>query len=155
MADGLREVLGGAVIANSRSKALLTRYKLCVLIVDITVNWSVGFLIEVSDIVMLVDNGNLKIMNFETGERNLGVQLFEVTDRSYNIVAGNVKLKLMGGLGFSLSSRYGLVSPSSKLTTGSTSSLLKLTPSYGQTTIILGASEVDSLRRLRHSGSLG
>lgn len=120
---------------STRGRALLTRYKNCVLTIELTVNWSVGSLIEVSDVVILRDEGFLKIMNFETGERNLGIQLFEVIDRQYNIVAGNVKLKLLGGLGFSLESRFGLISPSSRVEQGSTNSAIRVKPSFGQTDI--------------------
>lgn len=134
-APGLRSNIGGATVAQQRGRALLNRYKNIALTIELTVNWSVGSLIEVSDIVLLNDNGQLKIMNFETGERNLGSQLFEVIDRQYNVTPANVKLKLLGGLGFSVDSRFGLYSPSSNLNSGSTSILLRLIPSYGQTTV--------------------
>lgn len=136
-AKGLRSRFGAASVANIRGRALLNRYKDVALIIELTCNWSAGSLIEVSDIVLLNDNGNLKIMNFQTGVRNIGSQLFEVIDRQYNIMAGNVKLKLMGGLGFTQDSRFGLISPSSILGTGNTSTLLRLTPSYGNTEIPL------------------
>lgn len=125
--------LGGALLAQVRGDALLNRFDRCLIWVELTVNWAVGSLIEVSDIVVLSDEGNLKIMNFETGERNLGTQLFEVIDRNYQILTGNVKLKLLGGLGFNLTSRFGLYSPSSVLAAGGTTTLLRVSPSYGQT----------------------
>ena len=127
--------LGGALIAQERGSALLSRFKNCLIWIELTVNWAVGSLLEVSDIVVLKDNGTLKIMNFETGLRDLGVSLFEVIDRNYQIVTGNVKLKLLGGLGFDVSSRFGLVSPSTILGPGTTSTSLRLTPSFGQTTL--------------------
>lgn len=136
-AKALRSRFGAGSVANIRGGALLTRYKNVALMIELTTNWQAGSLIEVSDIVLLTDNGNLKIMNFATGERNIGAQLFEVIDRSYNIKDGNVKLKLLGGLGFNQNSRFGLISPSSIMQTGSTGTLLRLTPSYGQTTIAL------------------
>lgn len=133
--DGLKRQIGGGIIAQNRGQALLNRYKNCTIILELTVTWSIGSLIEVSDIVVLSDNGQLQIMNYETGIRDLGVQLFEVIDRNYNISAGNVKLKLMGGLGFSVDSRFGLISPSSQTNSGCTDSLIRLVPSYGQTDI--------------------
>jgi hypothetical protein len=134
-APGLRDEFGGATIAQIRGRALLQRYKNGALVIELTVNWSVGSLIEVSDIVLLRDEGKLKIMNFETGERNLGVMLLEVIDRQYNITAGQVKLKLMGGLGFDVDSRFALYSPSSLVSTGSTSTEIRIQPSFGQTAI--------------------
>lgn len=127
--------LGGATLAQERGEALLNRFQNCTIQIELTVNWSVGSLIEVSDIVNVVDNGTLKIMNFETGQRNLGTQLFEVIDRNYQIISGNVKLKLLGGLGFSITSRFGLYSPSSILNSGCTTTSMRLTPSYGQTLV--------------------
>lgn len=135
VAPGLRDDLAGGDISQIRGRALLNRYKSCCIKIQLTVNWSAGSLIEVSDIVKLTDNGNLKIMNFATGERDLGVQLFEVIDRTYNLYEGNVKLTLLGGLGFDVNSRFALYSPSSQLNSGSTSTLLRLVPSYGQTLI--------------------
>lgn len=132
----LHSDLGGALIAQTRGNALLTRYKTCTLIIELTVNWTVGSLIEVSDIVLIVDNGQLQIMNFETGVRNIGAQLYEVIDRQYNIMSGTVKLKVMSGLGFNVNSRFALYSPSSQITSGSTTTNIKLTPSYGQTSIV-------------------
>lgn len=134
-ADGLQTAVGGATIAQTRGTALLNRYKKCALQIDLTVNWSVGSLIEVSDIVLLRDEGKLQIMNFETGKRDLGVGLFEVIDREYAITAGSVKLTLLGGLGFTLDSRFALYSPSSVVGEGSTTSMIRITPSYGQSSI--------------------
>ncbi len=132
---GLRSIFGGASVVSRRGQALLNRYKNVALMIELTCNWSAGSLIEVSDIILLVDNGNLKIMNFATGERNLGSQLFEVIDRSYNVTQGNVKLKLLSGLGFDVNSRFGLIAPSTILSTACTTTRLRLTPSYGQTSI--------------------
>lgn len=136
VATALKSSLGSGSVASQRGQALLTRYKNVALIIELTVNWSVGSLIEVSDIVLIVDNGKLQIMNFQTGIRNLGSQLFEVIDRTYNVTAGNVKLRVLSGLGFDVNSRFGLVSPSSILSSGSTGTVIRLTPSYGQTTIV-------------------
>lgn len=134
-AKALKSIFGGGSVASIRGQALLNRYKDVALMIELTVNWSVGSLIEVSDIVLLNDNGQLKIMNFQTGERNIGAQLFEVIDRSYNVTQGNVRLKLLGGLGFSQNSRFGLIAPSSRMAAGSTGTLLRLKVSYGQTSI--------------------
>lgn len=131
-ATTVSSALGGALIAQTRGNAILDRFKDCLIWLELTVNWSVGSLLEVSDIVVVKDEGNLKIMNFETGERNLGTQLFEVIDRNYQIITGNVKLKLLGGLGFNLTNRFGLISPSSVLGAGCTNTSVRVTPSYGQ-----------------------
>lgn len=134
-AKALHSTFGSGSVANQRGRALLTRYQNVAIILELTVNWSVGSLIEVSDIVLIVDNGKLQIMNFATGKRNLGSQLFEVIDRTYNVTQGNVKLKVLSGLGFDINSRFGLISPSTNLAAGSTVTSLRLMPSYGQASI--------------------
>lgn len=134
-AKALHSTFGSGSVASQRGRALLTRYQNVAIILELTVNWSVGSLIEVSDIVLIVDNGNLKIMNFATGIRNIGSQLFEVIDRQYNVTQGNVKLRVLSGLGFDINSRFGLISPSTQLADGGTTTSLRLMPSYGQSTI--------------------
>lgn len=134
-AKALHSNFGSGSVATQRGRALLTRYQNVAIILELTVNWSVGSLIEVSDIVLIVDNGRLKIMNFSTGLRNLGSQLFEVIDRQYNVTQGNVKLKVLSGLGFDINSRFGLISPSTNLADGSTTTSLRLMPSFGQPSI--------------------
>jgi hypothetical protein len=83
-------------------------------------------MLEAGDIVLLQDNGDLKIPNFVTGIRNIGEQLFEVIDRTINIVTGNVKLTLLSGIADTRTDRYGAISPSSSLITDSTTTILNL-----------------------------
>jgi hypothetical protein len=132
-AKGVKSTFDGASLVNERGSAILNRYKRVALMLQLSVNWSKGSLIEVSDVVQLNDNGQLKIMNFNTGYRNLGSQLFEVIDRTYDVTNGNVKLTLLSGVGFDVNSRFGMISPSSNLDVGCTSTSLRLVPSFGQT----------------------
>lgn len=134
-AKSVSSALGGASLAQQRGSALLGRFKKCLITIELTVNWGVGSLLEVSDIVLLKDNGTLKIMNFNTGVRDIGEELYEVIDRNYQILNGTVKLKLIGGLGFALTDRFGLISPSSILGTGNTTTKVRVTPSFGQTLV--------------------
>lgn len=134
-ARALYSSLGSATVTTNRGQALLARYKDVALMLELTVNWSAGSQIEVSDIVLIVDNGNLKIMNFQTGERNIGSQLFEVIDRTFMVSQGKVKLKVLSGLNFNINSRFGLIAPSTVLNMGCTTTLLRLTPSFGQTSL--------------------
>ncbi len=134
-APGIRSEFGGGNVSSNTGQALLGRYKDIALLIDLKVNWTAGSVIEVSDIVILKDDGNLKIMNFQTGKRNIGTQMFEVIDRKYNIMEGTVSLKLLGGLGFNVTSRFGLISPSTLIGSGSTSTVLSIIPSFGQTSI--------------------
>jgi hypothetical protein len=130
-AKGVHTDLGGDILLNRRARFLLTRYKDAAFEVDCSVMWGVGSTIEAGDVVLLVDEGGLQISNFATGERDLGVQLFEVIDRQIDIKSGRVKLKLLSNLGFDIDDRYATISPSSELTASSTSSIIEIRDSFG------------------------
>lgn len=128
---GARTDLGSNTLFERRAEFLLTRYKRGAVSFKVTVNWEVGSQIEAGDVVALVDNGNLHITNFSTGERNIGTQLFEVTERVLDLKSGNCNLLLVAGVGAEATDRYGTISPSSNLDVGSTTSTLTIMDSYG------------------------
>lgn len=130
-ANGVRTSLGGNIAIQQRASFLLNRYKRGAFEINCRVNWGVGSLIEVTDPVVVTDNGGLKIPNFNNGERDLGEQLFEVIQRTINIKDGNVSLTLLSNLGATVGTRYATVSPSSNLTALSTTTNLFLEDSYG------------------------
>ena len=123
----------GGILANRVARRLLTRYKKAAVVIDLTVSWNPGTLIEAGDVVLLRDDGGLQITNFDTGERDIVAQLYEVIDRNFDVKTGSVKLKLVSGLGNNLSDRYGTISPSSIVGTGSSASSVAITLSYGRT----------------------
>ena len=126
---------GNGILINRVSRRMLARYRLAAFEISLTANWAAGGEIEVGDVVMLTDNGGLQLTNFDNGARSSGSVLYEVVDRTIDVKAGNVKLKLLGGLGFALNDRYGTVSPSNLITsTGTTNTKVALKASYGQTT---------------------
>jgi hypothetical protein len=126
---------GNGILINRVSRRLLARYRLAAFEISLTANWAAGGEIEVGDVVMLADNGGLQITNFDSGARSSGSVLYEVIDRTIDVKAGNVKLKLLGGLGFALNDRYGTISPSNLISaTGTTNQRIALKASYGQTT---------------------
>jgi len=116
---------------QKRAFFLLNRYKRGALMFTIKVNWKVGSTIEAGDIVTIQDYGNLQLANFNTGERGLDYQLFEVIDRTFDLKAGNVSLKLVGGLGATIQDRFATISPSSHTDTGCTSQKVIIKDSFG------------------------
>lgn len=133
-ASGTRTEYGGGVIANRITKRLLTRFKNAAFDVVLNVQWNPGTFIEAGDCVVLRDQGTLQLTNFATGEKDMGVQVFEVTDRTVDIKNGQIKLTLTSGLGNNLSDRYGSISPSSQIgVVGSSRTKLRLKQSYGNT----------------------
>jgi len=124
----------GELVANRVTRRLLGRYKSGAIEINLTTNFGSGSQIEAGDVVVVVDDGNLKIQNFETGERNVGSILVEVVDRTLDLKTGQTKLKLITGLGTTLTDRFGVIAPSSLIqASGTTNTLLKLKTSFGVT----------------------
>ena len=131
-ARGVKTDLNGALLATRRSNGLLSRYKRAAYDITLKVFWKVASVIESGDVVVLTDNGGLKITNLDTGERTLGQQIFEVVDRKLNMSTGDGELKLRSGLGTSLSDRYATWAPSSKIiAAGSSTTKVRIKESYG------------------------
>lgn len=127
---GAKTSLGFTNVVERQSSFLLSRYKNAATVIECKVNWEVGSLLESGDVIALKDNGTLQISNFTTGERDLGVGLWEVVDRSLDIKSGNVSLKLISGLGAEITDRYATIAPSSVVTTGSTLTTVNFSDSY-------------------------
>ena len=131
---GIKTGLNGLDIITKKSDYLLSRYKDAAFeIQNIKTNWGVASLIEAGDTIVIQDNGDLQITNLSTGERNLGTQLFEVIDRSIDIRTGDATLKVLSNIGYQISDRFGVISPTSQVAaTGSTASQIKIEDSFGK-----------------------
>lgn len=130
---GLRTSLDAEALISRRGNYLLKRFKDAAYEIMIKVNFQASSSIEVSDVIALYDNGDLKITNLETGERDLGSQLFEVIEKSMDLKTGISTLRLLSSLGFAITDRLAGISPSSKINIGSTASLIRIKESYGNT----------------------
>lgn len=112
---------------DKRGQFLLSRYGKGATILGLKVNWQVGSTIEAGDVVIVQDDGSvLQITNFNTGERALGTQLFEVIGRTLDIKSGIVTLKLVNGLGAQSTDRFAVIAPSSLLASSPTSTTTEL-----------------------------
>jgi hypothetical protein len=111
------------------SRRALERYQFAAESIDVQVPYGVGFDIEVGDTVVLK---GLQISDTKdaSGSRGLKPRIFEVTNLSKNTKGTPIKLSLLD-TAYSLNGRYGVISPSSKIATGSTTTVLKLKKSYG------------------------
>lgn len=121
--DGARSEFNAEDILTKQARLLLTRYGSGAVQITCKVNWGIGNLIEAGDIVAVQDFGGLQISNLLTGERGLGIQLFEVQDRKLDIATGNIQLQLISGVGGSPSDRYGVISPSSLISSATTTQI--------------------------------
>lgn len=128
---GLHSDLGAIDLIEKRSSFLLSRFKNGAVQIEVLVNYGTGVGIEAGDVIALADDGQLQIQNWATGDRNLGTQLYEVIERSLDLKSGNIKMTLIAGLGADVTDRYGTISPSSTVSTGSTTTVVVIQDSYG------------------------
>lgn len=129
--DGLKSDLGAQLLVQNQANLLNARYNNVAHDLNLKVNFAVGSQIETGDIVNVQDNGTLNIVNLANGTRNAGSQLFEVINRSMDLKTGQVTLQLLATPGYQVTDRYAVISPSSIVGTGSTTTEIYITDSYG------------------------
>ena len=128
---GGRTDLGFDVVAKRRTNFLLSRYAFGAVLLNMKVNFTAGVQLEAGDIVAVQDNGDLQITNFATGERFIGVQLFEIIDRSFDLKDGAIQLQLLGGVSAQAADKFATWAPSSIIQSGSAPAQLVIADSYG------------------------
>jgi len=115
---GFRSWLSGEVLAQSRARRFLSRYRLGCEEISLNVSWGKGHLHEVGDIIVLNDKGHLQISNSADGTRRIKNVPMEILDRTVGIKDGKVALKLLSRAGFELTDRYAVIGPSSTCRVG-------------------------------------
>jgi hypothetical protein len=128
---GGRTDLAFSSVVLRRTFFLLSRYKNAAVILNMKVMYGVGTLLEAGDIVAVKDGGDLLIPNYETGEQFSGTKLYEVIGRTIDIKTGSVSLELLGGVSSKAEDKYATWGPSSLITSGSTTTILKIQDSFG------------------------
>lgn len=127
-AKGLRNDAATNSFIDNAALRILDRYKFGATSFRVEVTYGAGFSVEVGDIVTF--NGeDLGIYNYETGLRGDFYKLMEVTNKSYTI-QGRVTLELTD-TSYDIDGRYGTFAPSSKISTGSTTTSINLKRSFG------------------------
>jgi len=125
---GLRSSLGGESLASTATSRRLNKYKYGAEELTIKVNFKTGFSIEIGDIVNL-DLSSLKISDIVSGTRDGAPRLFEVTNRSLDIKSGDVSLTIVD-TNFDKSARYALISPSSFIKSGTSTTQFIIEQSF-------------------------
>ena len=128
-ADGVRFESNFDGKFNIVARKLLERYQYAAESIEVQVAYGFGFDIEIGDPVILK---GLQISDTKdgSGSRGLKPRIFEVTNLSKNTKGTPIRLTLLD-TAYSLNGRYGVISPSSKIGTGSTTTVLNLKKSYG------------------------
>jgi hypothetical protein len=129
-AQGLRQEFGANTLALIASRRILNRYKgAAELIPNVQVLFSVGGLINIGDRVIL-DAEGLNLVNRETFRRDRQPMLMEVVNRQVNPFTGQVTVDLLD-TSFGIDNRYGLISPSSKISRALDLRRIVIDPSFG------------------------
>lgn len=126
-------------ISNSENQLLIQgrrfidRYQYGAESISLTTNFE-NFNIEVGDTVIL-EGEELKLSDSSNGSRDFAPRIMEVTNSSLNIVDGRLQLELTD-TAYELDGRYGVISPSSNIGTGSTQRRIVIensfsTPDFG------------------------
>lgn len=131
--DGIRSDIALDAKFEIISRRALERYQFAAESIEVQTNFATGFDIEIGDVVIL-DGRNLKISDTKSinGTRDFQPRLFEVQNTVKYLTGKPIRLSLVD-TAYSLNGRYGVISPSSKVSTGSTTSLIKMKKSYGTT----------------------
>lgn len=127
--NGLRPDDATETLIRTNARRLLERYENAAeLVPKVKVLFKDGYPIDVGDTVIFGDTG-LKVSDTNNGSRDRDPRLYEVQNKTMNLKTGEVTLDLLL-TNFALNGRYGIVSPNSYITTGSTESVIVIEDSF-------------------------
>ena len=124
--QGLRRSSTVNQIIDINARRFLDRYRFAAEFFTIETFFS-NVSIECGDIVIVE---GVNIYDSDNGSRDFGPRLFEVINKSVSIGQAKIKLDLLS-TAFGLDGRFGVISPSSKVASGATTTSLPLKSSFG------------------------
>lgn len=128
--QGMRTSLGAIGLADRASLRMLGRYQFGAEYINgVQLLYGEGYPIEIGDIV-LVDYKDLQLTDVSTGNRSGTFKYMEVINKTLDNKTGDVSIDLLN-TAFDFTDRYGVISPSSKCTSDSTTTRLVLKKSWG------------------------
>jgi hypothetical protein len=126
---GLRDILSGESTATEAASRRLNKYKFGAEFVrSLQVTTEVGWTIEIGDAVVL-DLASLQITDSKTGTRTGDQRLFDVINKKLNTKTGVVTLDVLDSA-VDLNVRYGLQSPSSFISFGTSTTQFTIRASF-------------------------
>ena len=127
--QGLRSENDALIITERAAAKWLNRYERgAEFIKGISLPFSFGFALENGDIVA-VDYTDLKLSDYESGTRTGGIKLMEIQNAQKDFKTASVVIDVVNTV-FGVGDRYGLISPSSKVGVGSTTTKVILKKSW-------------------------
>lgn len=128
VSTGLRSIDGAESTLQSVTARRLKKYKYGAEFLKAKVAFKTGFNLDIDDVV-LVDMQSLQIMDQYSGSRDGAPRLFEIQNKSIDIKTGDVEFELMD-TNQDASSRYCLMSPSSFIQNGISTTQYVIEPSF-------------------------
>lgn len=128
-AGGIRDTADNRNKIRSISSRFLDRYQFGAEKIQVETDFKTAFAIEPGDTVIL-DGASISLADITQGSRNFLTRIMEVTNKSINLKTGKASLEL-ADTNLSTRARYSVFSPASIIGSGSTSSEIVITRSYG------------------------
>ncbi len=128
-AKGLRKGEGVTNLLDSQSERFLERFRFgAERVKSIQVNSRTGCAIEIGDSAVFGDS-DLKMSDIKNASRSFSPRIMEVVNKKHDLQTGVATIDLLD-TAFSLNGRYGVIGPSSIVTSGSSTTVVKLLRSY-------------------------
>ena len=128
-ANGLRPSAETALLIERNSARFINRYQFGAESLDVEVPFKVGWTTEVGDSIIFGDE-DLQVSDSTQGTRSFKPRIFEIINKKWNWRTGDISLTILD-TSFNQASRYGVWSPASIVGTGSTTTSVIITDSYG------------------------
>lgn len=126
---GMRNDAETSLILSINARRLLAKYKYAAEMFNISAIYGKLFNVDVGDVVLFGDE-SMPIVDSKRGVRGLKPRLCEVVDKKIDIKSGRGELVVVD-TSYLVDGRYGIFSPSSILASGSTTTQLVITDSFG------------------------
>jgi predicted transcriptional regulator len=127
--DGMRDSLQGVAKASQTSTRFLNRYKRAAEYIDsMEIHFGDGYSAEIGDIV-LVDTNSLSITDIQSGTRSGAQRVFQIINKTLDFKTGKITLGLVD-TNFASNTRYGLISPVSKIKSATSGTTFVIEQSY-------------------------
>ena len=126
---GIRDTVASREKISTQVRRILDRYQFgAEKVSDVEVLFKVGFDIEVGDTVIF-GSEKLQMSDSTIGSRRFRPRVMEVVNRRLDLVQGRVWLDLLN-TAYSVDAKYGVVSPSSQVAAGATTTRVPLAKSF-------------------------
>ena len=133
--DGLRDNDETRTFIAAQSRRYADRFRFAAEEITAKIHFAPGLPLEVGDTVQF-GSAALQLVDLEDGDRDFTPRLFEVVNQSINLTNGDVSVTLLDTKFGLDDSRFGVISPASFIDAGSSTTEVRIKPSFGEDTIV-------------------